>query len=92
MTPSYDTKMLLKIVFYKTMFVKFKISNSFKQSIDKTHSKQQKTMRKSILAYEFKNPKKKICEFQRENRTLVCGFKIFRNLAKGFQGDVVYLN
>jgi hypothetical protein len=57
MTPSYDTKMLLEIVFYKTMFVKFYISNNFKQNIDRTHSKQQpKTMRKSILTYEFKNP------------------------------------
>jgi hypothetical protein len=34
--------MLLKVVFDKTAFVKFKISNNFKQNIDKTHSKQQK--------------------------------------------------
>ncbi len=67
--------MLLKIVFYETIFVKFKISNNFKQNIDKKHSKQQqKNTRKSILAYEFKNPKKKICDFQRENHTLVYGF------------------
>jgi hypothetical protein len=38
-----------------------------------------KTMRKkSILTYEFKNPKKNICDFQRENHTLVYGFKIYR--------------
>jgi hypothetical protein len=40
--PSYDTKMLLKVVFYKTAFLKFKISNHFKQNIDETHSKQPK--------------------------------------------------
>jgi hypothetical protein len=38
--------MLLKDVFDKTAFVKFKISNNFKQNIDKTHSKQQKIHRK----------------------------------------------
>jgi hypothetical protein len=38
-TLSYDTKMLLKVVFDKTVFVKFKISNKFKQNIDETHSK-----------------------------------------------------
>jgi hypothetical protein len=35
--PSYDTKMLLKVVFDKTVFVKFKISNNNKQNIDETH-------------------------------------------------------
>ncbi len=35
--------MLLKAVFDKTVFVKFKISNNnFKQNIDETHSKQTK--------------------------------------------------
>jgi hypothetical protein len=38
-TPSYDTKMLLKVVFGKTEFVKFKISNNFYQNVDETHSK-----------------------------------------------------
>ncbi len=38
-TPSYDTKMLLRIVFDKTAFVEFKTSNSLKQNIDETHSK-----------------------------------------------------
>jgi hypothetical protein len=41
-TPSYDTKMLLKAVFDKTVFVKFKISYNVKQNIDETHSKQLK--------------------------------------------------
>jgi hypothetical protein len=30
----------MKVVFDKTAFVKFKISNNFKQNIDETHSKQ----------------------------------------------------
>ncbi len=29
-TPSYDTKMLLKVIFGTTTFGKFKISNKFK--------------------------------------------------------------
>jgi hypothetical protein len=45
-TPSYDTKMLLKVVFDKTLFVKFKISNNFKQNVNKTHLKQPKIQRK----------------------------------------------
>ncbi len=45
-TPSYDTKMLLKVNFDKTAFVKFKISNNLKQNIDDTHSKQPKIHRK----------------------------------------------
>jgi hypothetical protein len=35
-----------KVVFDKTAFVKFKISNNFKQNIDETHSKQPKIRRK----------------------------------------------
>ncbi len=64
MPPSYDTKKLLKVVFDKTSFVKFKISmidNQLKQNIDKTHSKQLKIHRK-IHPYQpmdFKNIKKK---------------------------------
>jgi hypothetical protein len=34
--------MLPKVVFDKTEFVKFKISNNFKQNIDETDSKQPK--------------------------------------------------
>ncbi len=45
-TPSYDTKLLLKVVFDKTAFVKLKISNNFNQNIDETHSKQPKIHRK----------------------------------------------
>jgi hypothetical protein len=41
-TSSYDTKKLLKVIFDKTAFVKFKITNNFKQNIEETHSKQPK--------------------------------------------------
>ncbi len=34
--------MLLKVVFDKKAFLKFRISDNFKQNIDKTRSKQQK--------------------------------------------------
>jgi hypothetical protein len=37
-TPSDDTNVLPKVVFDKTAFVKFKISNNFNQNIDKTDS------------------------------------------------------
>ncbi len=43
-TPSNDSKMLLKVVFDKTVFVKFRISNNFKQKIDKTHQNNKKSM------------------------------------------------
>jgi len=53
--------MLLKVVFDKTAFVKFKISNNFKQNIDETHSKQPKIHRKiSHQSMNYKNVKKKI--------------------------------
>jgi hypothetical protein len=51
--PSYNTKVLLKFVSDTTAFGKFKISNSFKQNIDETHSKQPKSIGKSIPAYGF---------------------------------------
>ncbi len=38
--------MLLKVIFNKTAFVKFKISNNFKRNIDETHSKLPKIHRK----------------------------------------------
>jgi hypothetical protein len=44
--------MLLK-VFGKTVFVKFKISNSFEQTIDETDLKQPKSIGKSIPSYGF---------------------------------------
>ncbi len=48
---SYDTKMLLKVVFDKTAFVQILDYYKFKQKIDETHSKQSKTLKKihSIL-------------------------------------------
>ncbi len=52
-TPSYDTKMPLKVVFDKTVIIKFKINNNFKQNFDKTYSKQPKIHRKSMPAYGF---------------------------------------
>ncbi len=41
-TPFYDTKMLLKVILDKTAFVKFNVSNNYKQNVDETHSKQPK--------------------------------------------------
>jgi hypothetical protein len=56
-TPTYDTKMLLKVVFDKTAFLKFKIRINLKQNIDNTHSKQPKIHRKiksiPVPAYGF---------------------------------------
>ncbi len=53
---------LAKVSRLVCLFVKFKISNNFKQN-NKTLMKHiqnnKKATRKSILAYEFKNPKKK---------------------------------
>ncbi len=44
----------------KTAFVKFKISNNFKQSIDETHSKQPKILRKIHTSlWILENSKKK---------------------------------
>jgi hypothetical protein len=76
---------LLKIVFAKTVFVKFNISNNFKQNIEETLSKQQKSTGKSIPAFRFKKSQEKIlepkvsrllpnvCDFQKENHTLGYG-------------------
>jgi hypothetical protein len=47
-TPSNDTKMLLKVVFDETAFVKFKISNNIKRNIDETQSKQPKNIYRKI--------------------------------------------
>ncbi len=52
-TQSDDTNMPPKVVFDKTVFVKFKISHSFKQNIDETDSKQPKSIGKFIPAYGF---------------------------------------
>jgi hypothetical protein len=70
--------MLLKVVFDKTPFVKFKISNNIEQKIDETHEKQQKLHRKIhtslwILKIQRKNRKPKVlrllpnfCVFQKK--------------------------
>ncbi len=74
--------MLLKVVFDKTVFVKFKISNNFKQNIDETHPNHQKSKGNSIQLMDYKSHKKKIrepkvsrllpnvCDFLKENHTL----------------------
>jgi hypothetical protein len=41
-TQSYNTNMLLKVFFDKTVFLKFKISNHFERNIDETDLKQSK--------------------------------------------------
>jgi hypothetical protein len=38
-TPSYDTKILLKVVFDRTAFVKFKSSKNYKHNIVETQTK-----------------------------------------------------
>ncbi len=45
--------MFLKVVFDQIVFVKFKISNYFKQNIDKPHSKQPKIHRITICEKKF---------------------------------------
>ncbi len=78
-TPSCSTKLLPKVTFDETPFVKLEISYNFKQNIDKTHSTQ---------PMDFKNLKKKIseprprllpnvCDFHKENHTLGYGLKNF---------------
>jgi hypothetical protein len=70
--------MLLKVVFNKTAFVKFKISNNFKQNIDEIHSELTKTHWKiQTSQWILKNLKKKsvnqkalgllsnVCDFQK---------------------------
>jgi hypothetical protein len=42
----YDTNMVPKVVCGKTVLVKFKINNNFKQNIEETHSKQPEIHRK----------------------------------------------
>ena len=46
-------KILLKVVFDKIAFVKFKISNNFKQNIDEHMQNNQKSIGKSMPAYGF---------------------------------------
>jgi hypothetical protein len=61
-TPAHDTKLLLKAVFDKTVFVKFKISINFLNNIDEHIQNNQKSKEKSMPAYRFKNFKKNICK------------------------------
>jgi hypothetical protein len=60
MTPSFGTKMLLKVIFEKAVFVKFKISKKFQQNIDETNPKLPKINRKIHTSLcILKNVKKK---------------------------------
>ncbi len=80
--------MFLKVIFDKTVFVKFKISKNFKQNIDETPPKQQKIhrkihtslwilkiSRKKILEQKVWKRLPNVCDFQKENHTLGYGFK-----------------
>jgi hypothetical protein len=49
--PPYDTKMLLKVVFDKTVFVKFLLVITFNKTLMKHISKNQKSIGKSIPVY-----------------------------------------
>jgi hypothetical protein len=81
-TTLYDTKMLLKVVFDKTVFVKFLLVITFNKTLMKHISNNQKSIGKSKPAYGFKKSKEKICkpkfsrpfpnvcDFQKENHTL----------------------
>jgi hypothetical protein len=85
-TPTYDIKMLLRDFFDETVFVKFRISNIYKTLV-KHIQYNQKSIGKSIPAYEFKKSQEKICEpkvsrflpnvcdFQKEKQTLGYEFK-----------------
>jgi hypothetical protein len=72
-TQSYDTKMILKDVFDKTLFVKFDISNNFNKKFRKHIQNNQKSIGKSIPANGFlkifrKKPKllQNLCDFQKK--------------------------
>ncbi len=70
-------------VFDKTVFVKLKVSNNFKQNIDEKTLKTTKIHRKihtilwilKISRKKFMNQKSRFCDFQKENHTLGYGFK-----------------
>jgi hypothetical protein len=88
-TPSYDTKIIPKVVFDKTICVKFKILVLvLNKTLMKHIQNNQKSKGKSIPPMDFKNLKKRfvnqrlvtfanICDFQKENHTL--GY-VFQNL------------
>jgi hypothetical protein len=54
--------MFLKIIFDKAVFVKFKISNNFKQNIVEKHSKQPEILRKIYTSLCILKIFKKICK------------------------------
>jgi hypothetical protein len=58
------SKMVLKVVFDKTAFVKFKISNTFKKNTDVTHSKQPRICRKIHTSLWICKSEEKICELK----------------------------
>ncbi len=60
MMPSYDTKMLLKVVFDKTVFVKFKISNNSNKTLMKHIQNNKTSIGKFLPIYGFKESQEKI--------------------------------
>jgi hypothetical protein len=60
-TPSYNTKMLLKVIFGKTAFVKFKISNNLKPNIADF-----KNLKKKIHEQKVSRLLPNFCDFQKE--------------------------
>jgi hypothetical protein len=81
----------LKAVFDKTAFVKFIISNNFKQNMHKTHSKLPKIhweIHTSLWIFEisrknFREPKvlrllPNVCDFQKENHAQGYGFNNYQ--------------
>jgi hypothetical protein len=75
--------MLLKVIFDKTAFVKFMISNNLNKTLMKHIQNNQSSIGKSIPAYGFLKPKVSrllpiVCDFRKENYTLWYGFKIYR--------------
>ena len=69
--------MLLKVVFGKTVFVKFKIRNNIKQNIDETHSKQPKTRRKTYTSlWILKISRKKFADQSQKSRDFCYMFVI----------------
>jgi hypothetical protein len=77
-----------KVVFDKTAFVKFKISNNLTQNIDETDSNNKKFIGKSIPAYGFKKSQEKKSANQKSQDFcqifVICNKKILR-LGNGFK-------
>jgi hypothetical protein len=57
-TPSFDTEMILKVVFDERAFVRFKISNNFFQTLMKQIQNIQKSTGKSISLWILKISRK----------------------------------